>query len=89
MIRSRYPPNVVTDRSLNQETKESLITSLTPEKSLLTVLRAEKASAFAAMDKDRCSQPDITFDEDGNLDESSQQLILAALEDPGKWRGTI
>lgn len=39
---------------------------------------------FINMNKKRCSEPDITFDEDGNLDENSAEILSRALESGGK-----
>jgi hypothetical protein len=36
----------------------------------------------------RCSEPDITFDEDGNLDEESARIISDALQKEIAIKGT-
>ena len=40
------------------------------------------------MNRTRCSDPDITFDEDGNLDEQSAEIVLNALEGSDAVKGT-
>ena len=50
--------------------------------------RTDESEVWMKMNSTRCSVPDITFDEDGNLDEHSAEIVLQALEGTDNLRGT-
>ena len=49
--------------------------------------RTDESEVWLKMNTTRCSVPDITFDEDGNLDEHSAEIVLQALEGTDNLRG--
>ena len=49
--------------------------------------RTDESEVWMKMNSTRCSVPDITFDEDGNLDEHSAEIVLQALEGTDNLRG--
>ena len=62
-------------------TSEEMILSL---QTFFEVTRAKEVDVFSKMNAKRCSCPDITFDEDGHLDESSAELMSKVLDSGGK-----